>query len=634
MTSRSPWSFLPRRGRTLGVGFSDVVKLAKKSKAFHYQDDGRWQEMFSPVSAHTREPGRLNPWAVTFLGLGVAAIAVILVGRLWWLEVAHGEENLQASDGNRVRILTIPAPRGVIYDRNGQVLANNIPGFRLVATTTGVTPERRQQLADFLSGLLGQPSAGILAELSRTDEPEVTLSSNLSHDQALSWEVKIQGWPEVRVDEEPIRNYPNGVTLAHLIGYLGEISPAELREPQYSSYHSGDKVGRAGVEAAYDYLLRGQDGRELVEVDSVGHIERVVAKEDPIPGRNIVLTVDLKLTQALQATLVSALAKADTNRGAVVALNPQDGSILSYISWPSFDPNLFSRGLTQAEYNHLASDPAKPLFDRVISGTYPPGSTFKPTVATAALSDGVTTRARLIYSPGVIYLGTQAFHNWRPSGFGNQNIVDALAYSNDVYFYTMGGELGVDRLSPWAKKLGFGEPSGIKIPGEAAGTVPTKDWKLTTVGQPWYPGDNYNYGIGQGYLLVNLLQLAGSIEAISNGGRLYQPILIKEVRDSNNLVVSRDNPVLRRDNLIDPKVAEVVKDGMREGCTIFVNLAGDDGCKTGTAEVGFEGTNALFTAFAPWSNPQIVIATLLEGGGIGVTASTVAKPALAPYLNK
>lgn len=634
MNERSPWSFLSRRGPRLGVGFSDVLDLAKKSKPFHYRDDGGWQDMFLPASSHTREAGRLSPWSATILGLGVLAAAAVLTGRLWWLQIAHGEENLQASDGNRVRILTLPAPRGVIYDRNGLVLATNVPGFRLVATTTGLTEAKRQELADFVSGLIGKPAAAVLAELSSTSEPEVTLGSDLNHDQALSWEVRIQNWPQLRVDEEPIRSYPNGSTLAHLIGYLGEISPKELKEPQYSGYHSGDKIGQTGVEAAYDYLLRGQDGRELVEVDSVGRVERVVAKEDPIPGRNIVLTVDLKLTQALQSALISALAKADTNRGAVVAINPQDGSVLSYISWPSFDPNLFSHGLTQAQYSALANDPTQPLFDRVASGTYSPGSTFKPTVATAALSEGVTTKDRLIYSPGVIYLGTKAFHNWRPSGFGNQSIEDALAYSNDVYFYTMGGELGVDRLSEWAKKLGFGELSGIKIPGESAGIVPTQNWKLATTGQPWYPGDNYNLGIGQGYLQVNLLQLAGSIEAVSNGGRLYQPILIKEVQDSNNLVVSRDNPVLRRDNLIDPKVDQVVKDGMKEGCTIFVNLAGDDGCKTGTAEVGFEGVNAFFTAFAPWQNPKIVVVTMLEGGGIGVTASTVAKPVLAPYLNK
>lgn len=630
MNSKSLWSFLPRHRRTLGLGFPDVLALAKKSKPFHDQSDSSWQDLFLPNPLLPKERKQLSPWVAAGLGLGVLLVTTGLMGRLWWLQVAHGQENLQASDGNRVRILTLPAPRGVIYDRNGLVLATNVPGFRLVVSTAGVTPGRRQQLADFLGGLIGQPAAQVLGLLSQADQPEVTVSSGLSRDQALSWGVKIQGWPEVRIAEEPIRSYPNGVTLAHLLGYLGEVSPRELAQP--SSYSSGDKIGRTGVEAAYDYLLRGRDGRELVEVDSVGKVTRVVAREEPVSGHNLVLTVDLKLSQSLQTELISALAKVKTDKGAVVALNPQDGSLLSYISWPSFDPNLFSQGLTQSQYASLANDPAKPLFDRVISGTYSPGSTFKPTVATAALSEGVTTRDRLVYSPGVIYLGTQAFHNWRPSGFGDQNIIDAIAYSNDVYFYTMGGELGVDRLSTWAKRLGFGEPTGIKIPGEEKGNVPTKDWKESQFGEPWYPGDNYNLGIGQGYLQVNLLQLAGSIEAVSNGGKLYQPIFIKEVRDSGNLVISRDNPVLRRDNLIEAAVDSTVKDGMKKACTIFVNLSGDDGCKTGTAEFGFESTNALFVAFAPWEKPQIVVATLLEGGGIGVTASYVARPALAPYL--
>lgn len=632
-----PLEWLPRRKRGLGVGFSDFLSRASRPSRKRIREETGWQELFLPQERIAGEETRFSSWAGVLAGLVVAAVALIFAGRLWQLQIVQGQDNLQASQGNRVRIRSIPAPRGVIYDRNGYILANNVPGFRLVAEVIGVKTGRLNELADFLAESLGTSSADMKTKLIYSGQSENIITSGLSRDQAISLELKLPSYPELRVVEEPIRSYPNGEVLAHLLGYLGEIGPEELKDPKYSGLSAGTRIGRSGIEESYDFLLRGQDGKELVEVDSRGRTERVVAREDPKPGRNIVLTVDLGLTKTLSDDLKKQIAVAHSQKGALVAVNPQDGSVLAYASFPSFDPNLFSRPISQADYDKLSQNTNQPLFDRVISGVYPPGSTFKPTVATAALTEKVTTKDRLIASPGVVYLGTQAFHNWRPSGFGNINIVDSIGWSNDIYFYYMGAELGVDRLSSWANKFGFGEKTGINLPGENAGLVPTQKWKEDIFNQVWYPGESYIYGIGQGYLLVSPIQLVMDVSAIGNGGRLYQPILIKEVRDSSNLVVSRDNPVLKRDHLAEPDVLSTVKEGMKKSCTIFVNLAGDDGCKTGSAEFGSpdQPTHAWFAAFAPLENPVVAIAILIEGGGHGsIVSSPVARPLLAPYLNK
>lgn len=638
MTKRSaqPFGWFKRRKKGFGAGFADYLNLAKASKTRIYDHGPTWQEIFQPPPLLPNKGRTLSPWATVSLGLLTIATAFFFGTRLWQLQIAQGQENLTASEGNRIRVRTIPAPRGVIYDRAGYVLAENRPGFRLVADVAGVKEERLNELADFISSIFLISSADAKAKLT-SSQNEVILRSGLERERALKLEIELQDYPELRVVEAPIRSYPNGSVLAHLLGYLSEISEDELSDPRYSGISLGSKIGRTGVEASYDFLLRGKDGRELVEVDAVGKTARVIAKEEPIAGRNLVLTIDLNMSKDVWEQLGRQIGVAGSTSGVAVAANPQNGEVLTYLSYPSFDPNRFSQGLTQEEYEGLINDPNKPLFDRVISGSYPPGSTFKPTVATAALSEGVTTKDRLIESPGVVYLGTQAFRNWRPQGLGLQNIVDSIAWSNDIYFYYMGYELGVDRLSAWAKKLGLGEKTGINLSSEAAGTVPTASWKEETFGEIWYPGDNYNYGIGQGFLLVTPLQLTMDVAAIGNWGKLWQPILVKEVRDSSNLVVSRDNPILRRENLAGRGVLQVVKEGMKKACTIFVQFAGDTGCKTGTAEFGGESQNphGWFTIFAPWENPEIAMTVLIEAGGHGsIVSSPVAKPIFAKYLNK
>lgn len=634
-----PW--LPRKKKGLGVGFIDMlIHAAPKEKGRQVaHKDPNWQEIFLPKpDKKVSSDKKISRWAAVFLGLGAAIVLITILGRLWQLEVIQGKASLALSEENRIRIRTIPAPRGVIYDRNGNVLATNTPGFRLVAETTGLTDKRMNEIADKLSVMLAISAADIKSKLKDQSQSEEVIESKLARDTALSLEVSLSDLPELRVVEDPIRSYPNGGTLAHLLGYVGEITAAELKDPQNAGYSPGATVGRVGVEASYDYLLRGKDGRELVEVDSTGRTARVIAREDPIPGHSLVLTVDLGLTKKVEEAMQQELNSVTHSRRAVaIAMDPRDGSLLTYLSYPTFDPNLFARGISTKEYAALADDPDQPLFDRAISGVYPPGSTFKPTVAVAALSEGVTTKDRIVNSPGVIYLGTQAFHNWSDKALGPQTLTDAIAWSNDIYFYTMGGELGVDRLSNWAAKFGFGQKTGIKIPGESKGNLPTAAWKQATYGEPWYPGDNYNYGIGQGFLLTTPMQMVSDIAAIGNGGTLFQPILIKEVRDENNFVISSDSPVVRKSNLASPDVISAVKDGMHKACTTLISFPGDVGCKTGTAEFGGSGQNphGWFSIYAPLNNPQIAMVVLVEGVGHGsIYASPIARPAFTSYLTK
>lgn len=628
--------YLRRRKKGLGVGFINHLYREKKSP-YKSLKEHYWQEVWLPITSTNYRDKKLGRFMPVAFGLVFSLIFLVIFGRLWDLQVVHGQDSLVASQENRIRIRDIPAPRGIIYDRNGNILATSTPGFRLVAETVGLTSARMQQISDELSSDLAVPAAEIKTKLADQTKSEVVLQTSLTRDRALSLELRLANFPEVRVMEEPVRSYPNGKTMAHLLGYVGQINEDELKNPEYAGLSPGSKIGRSGIEGAYDYLLRGQDGKELVEVDAVGRTERVIARQDPVAGRNITLTVDLALTKQVEDSLDRELAITHSQKAAEVALDPRNGAVLVYISRPEFDPNLFSQGISVKDYQDLINDPAEPLFDRVLSGSYPPGSTFKPFIATAALSEGVTTKNRLVDSPGVIYLGTQAFHNWDDHPLGQQNIVDALAWSNDIYFYTMGGELGVDRIDKWGNLFGFGQPTGINLPGETKGNLPSATWKKQNYGQSWYPGDNYNLGIGQGFMLVSPLQMATALSAIANGGTLYQPILIKEVRDQHNFVVSRDNPVVKRTNIATVDVIQTVKDGLHQACTIFVKFPGDLACKTGTAEQGGSGSNphGWFEIFAPTEQPEVVMLSLLEGVGNGSTyASPVTRPVFDKYIQK
>ncbi len=551
--------------------------------------------------------------------LALLIVAVILFGRLFFLQILAGQYYRNLSDSNRIRTQIIHAPRGIIFDRNGNPLVYNVPGYR--ETVNGKTV------------LLSQSEA--LAKIAAGDK---------------------------KLEIDSLRNYPLGDAASHVIGYVGQISPAELQLPDFLSYQSGDLVGQMGIEEQYESLLRGIDGKTLVEVDATGKTVRTLGQTDPIPGQNITLTID----GAVQKSVASAMK--DVPKGAAIVSTPT-GEVLGLVSRPSFDSNLFTMGQgyqvsSPSAYRTVAQvlldGNGQPLLNRAISGTYPPGSTFKLITAAAGLETGKIDENYMVDDTGILQVGSFSFTNWYYSQYGktegNINVVTAIKRSNDIFFYKVGSLVGVDALSAEARKFGLGSTLGIDLPGESAGLVPTKEWKFKTIGEPWYLGDDYHYGIGQGYLLTTPLQVNTWTQAVANGGTLYQPHLLKNQK-----------PVVQQKGLLGPKNFDLIREGMIEVCApggvaypLFnftvknsklqvdgKNILAVDGhpderqvviaCKTGTAQQGDVAANphAWITLFAPAYNPQVVVTVLAESSGEGSDiAAPVAKQILTSWFEK
>ena len=569
--------------------------------------------------------GKGNSMRDLFLILSLAVVVVLLFLRLFYLQIVQGANFRYLSNNNRIRTAIIHAPRGIIFDRNGVPLVYNIPGFR--ETVNGKTVQ-------------------------------------LEESRALSLIAK--GKNDLEIDS--LREYPYKDVLAHVLGYLGQISKRQLSEPQYYSYNPGDLIGEAGIEQEYESELRGTNGKQLIEVDAQGLPVRTLGQQDPIPGKNINLTIDIGLQKAVYDAMK------DVKKGAAIVSTPR-GQILAMVSKPSFDPNLFTLGLSykvasESAYPSVSSilsdSQNQPLLNRSISGVYPPGSTFKLIVASAGLTDNIIDVNWQVLDTGIINIGSFSFSNWYYSGYGGTdgevNVVKGIQRSNDIFFYTLAGKVGVDKVSAMAKKFGLGSPLGIDLQGEASGLVPTAEWKQKTFGEPWYLGDTYHYGIGQGYLLTTPLQVNAWTQAIANGGTLYRPHLLLSLK-----------PQILASNLLDAHSTDLIRQGMIEACApggvgwpLFDYVVKNpkltiDGknilpapqattsagfqdfrhvvvaCKTGTAQVGGATTlpDAWFTLYAPAYNPQIVVTVLSENSGEGSNiAGPIAKQILDYYFSK
>ncbi len=563
-----------------------------------------------------------NPMRDLFIPIVLIVAVVFLFLRLFYLQIIQGARYRYLSNNNRIRTVIIHAPRGVILDRNGTPLVFNIPGFRETVDGKTVQIEEKEALSLIAKG-----------------------NKNLEVDS--------------------LREYPYKDTMAHVLGYIGQISKDELSKQQFSSYNSGDLIGKSGIEQEYESKLKGIDGKQLVEIDARGNPVRKLGESDPIPGQDITLTID----SALQKAVFEA-AK-NVKKGAVIVSSPK-GEILAMVSKPSFDPNLFTIGpgyLTASDSSYLSvsdilSDSQnQPLLDRSISEVYPPGSTFKLVVAAAGLENKIIDENYQVEDTGVLTVGAFSFSNWYYTGYGGKdgmvNVVKGIKRSNDIFFYTLAGKVGVDKVSEMAKKFGLGEFLGIDLQGEAAGLVPTPEWKEKTIGEQWYLGDTYHYGIGQGFLLTTPLQVNGWTQAIANDGNLYQPHLLKDLK-----------PQVLSSNLLDQHSSDLIKEGMIEACSpggvawpLFQfsvhnskltidgkNILGVDpasgsadmrrvalACKTGTAEHGGSNTepHAWITLFAPAYNPQIVITVLSESSGEGSNvAAPIAKKILDSWFGR
>lgn len=538
----------------------------------------------------------------------VVGLFLSLVGALVKTQIYEGSYYHDLADGNRARVVDLPAPRGIIADRNGNELVVNLPAFRY-----------RQC-----------DSSGQKCDVS-------TISKN----QAIDLEVQgLKSGKSLAIDS--VRSYPFGEATAHLLGYVSQISAEELKADNYLL--PGDKIGRGGVEEQYDGQLRGKRGEELQEVDAMGNRLRTLSVKPPQPGQRINLAIDLGIQKV-------AYEQIKGRKAAVVATNPQNGEVLTLVSSPSFDPNVFTDintnpADTTKQITQIFSDPRQPLFDRAIAGTYPAGSTFKIITATAGLESGQIDEKFMINDPGILVIGPYRFPNWKylqdGGTQGEIDVVGAIQKSNDIFFYEVGGKVGVDGLAQWALKYGLARKSGLDLPEEAAGIFPTKSWRDAHA-RSWYLGDTYHLAIGQGDLLVTPLQDNLWTAAIANGGKLCQPHVLKQAADSGQQVGQC------RDIGLHQKTLDLIKKGMIAACSPggtayplfnFKDPKNPDktiqiACKTGTAEFGdsAERTHAWLTAFAPADNPTIAVTTILEGAGEGAdVASPVVKAVLEQWF--
>ena len=621
----------------------------KRSKARRIDGDQlSWEES---AHGHAEDPEDFyeSNGTHTNITLFIAALALIFVGlgaRLAVLQVAQGAHYRTLADSNHIREQEVLAPRGIVYDSQGAPLVQNVPSFELVATPMDLPKDQGALTAEItlLSQATGtdvQATVDAIHAADPTSFQAISINPNLTHDQSLVFQASADKFPGFSIENNPVREYQNSEVFSAIMGYTGKVSPADIAQ-RGSGYSMDDYVGKTGIEQSYEQWLRGQPGERQVEVDASGKIQDVLGEVQPQTGNSLYLNIDAGLQSFLYSEISS---KNNGKKAAAVAINPQNGKVLALVSVPGYNNNLFSKKISQQDYQALASNPEQPLFNRAISGTYPPGSTIKPVIASAALQTGTIAPDKKIDDTGDLVVGNFHFHGWKAGGLGMMDMRTAIAMSSDIYFYTVGGgqvKLGIQGLGPeniakYDQLFGMGQKLGIDIQGEAAGIVGSPEWRAQKNGQAWYLGDTYHESIGQGDMAVTPLQDAEWTAVIANGGTLYKPYIVDHAEDATGKVVMQNSPTVIRSGFIDPKNIEIVREGMRQTVTAGTakslnSLPITSAGKTGTAQ--FDDANpgsshAWFTAFAPYENPQIVITVLIEAGGEG---SSVSEPIVKDAL--
>jgi penicillin-binding protein 2 len=553
----------------------------------------------------------------------------ILFFRLWFLQLVQGEVMQKRSEHNRIRLQDLPPWRGMILDREGQVLVANRPSYELVAVLedVGDIPLLASRLGQVLH-LNPKQLANQLRNAKKAGLHQVRLRTDLTYDEMAEVETFQPELPGVVIQIQPKREYCNQGMACHSLGYLGEINEAQLKSRKYPNYKMGDYLGKCGVELAWEKYLRGKRGYRRIEVDAYGRELGQLDKVFPTPGANVYLTVDSRMQRAAEACLEGKV-------GAIVALNPNNGNILAMASSPTYSQEAFERGLTVAEWEKINHDKTHPLENRAIKGLYPPGSTFKIVMAVAGLEEGVITPKTIFYCSGEFPLGNHIFHCWKRGGHGAVNLYNALVHSCDIYFYNVGLRLGINRIAKWSRRFGLGEPTGLKLAHEMSGLVPTAAWKKARFHRPWREGDTLSVAIGQGYNLVTPIQMARVVATIANGGTVYKTHLVEKVESPAGEILYRAKPVVvsRLDaspatiDLVRRALVGVVNNGTGRSARLpNIQVAG----KTGTAQVVAldrdknrrkkspgDQDHAWFVGYAPASNPKIAVAVLIEHGGHG-----------------
>ena len=579
--------------------------------------------------------------------LGVALLFVLLGSRYFWLQVQHHEDFEVRSDSNRVRVVSVPPNRGLIYDRRGRLLASNRPAWRVE-----IVPERVEDLEATWSmltqaiGLSEEDRASFENVRSRYRAfDRVPVKSNLDEAELARLAVDQHLMPGVTVSPYLARHYPYGELLTHVLGYVGRLDERDLQQVDEGNYRGTTHIGKSGIERAYEDRLHGVSGLERVETNVQGRVLRTLERTDPQAGADLVLSLDVAVQQAAWDAL-------GDRAGAVVAIDPRDGSVVAMVSKPAFNPNLFVHGISATDYGAILEAPRRPLFNRALSGGYEPGSTLKPFVGLAGLELGVVQATTRVYSTGEFYLPgvDRPYRDWRRGGHGWVGIESALEQSVNTYFYQLALDLGIDRMHDYLSQFGFGQATGIDLPGEGTGVLPSRDWKRGRFDEPWYPGETVIAGIGQGFNVTTPLQLATATATLANGGRRFEPRVVFASKSPEQERAQREAaPVAVDIPMRDAQNWSLVREGMRRvvhgtrgtARAIAVDRPWTIAGKTGTAQVFALARDqeydaeqlaenlrdhALFVAFAPFDAPSLAVAVVVDHGGAG---SSVAAPVAA-----
>ncbi|MFA6423935.1 MAG: penicillin-binding protein 2 [Candidatus Magasanikbacteria bacterium] len=615
-----------------------------------------------PSSKHTTTIGTrkylgksiLNKRLLLFVIILFLAFATILC-RSFYAQIIRGDYYRDLAESNRIRIRPIVAERGIIFDRFGKQLVQNVPNFSLSIVPQDLPPDKnkRQEVIFKLasvSGLTEEYIQGLLLKYKNYSYESLVLKDNLDYDTSLKIYIESTQMPGVLIEGGTKRNYiyssdqsnvSSTLSLSHVLGYLGKLNDQELTDNHAKGYLVSDNIGKSGIEKIYETDLRGTYGRKKIEVNASGREQVAVAQEPPTPGKNFWLTIDLDAQNKLEQLIKNFIATKGEHRISAIAMDPRNGEILALVSWPSFDNNLFSNGISQTDYQIYIDNPNNPLFNRAISGNIPSGSIVKPIIAAAALEENIIDEKKSFLSNGGLQVGKWYFKDWQAGGHGMTNVTKALAWSVNTFFYYIGGGygnftgLGVNKMLEYMHKFNLAKKTGIDLPSESSGFLPSKEWKETTKGEPWYVGDTYNLSIGQGDLLVTPLQAAVWTAAFANGGTIVKPHIAMQLSFKDS-AMEKFYFTPNSTNVVSSKTINIVRQGMRDcvllgSCKLLQTLPFTSAGKTGTAQWNSsKPEHAWFTAFAPYENPQVVITVLIEEGGQG---STVSMPIARDFLS-
>jgi len=609
----------------------------------------------SPLNSQDSDLDRFR-FRIACAGTAVVLAFSILIGRFVYLQVVQHDYYTTRAEDNRISLVPIPPNRGVIVDRNGTIMARNYSAF-----TLEITPSKVDSLDDTIDAL------GKVIEILPKDRrrfrklldesksfESLPIRTRLSDDEVARFAVNRYLFPGVEVKARLFRQYPLGAVASHALGYINRINRADLetigKNDQVANYKGTDHIGKTGLEQKYEFQLHGETGYEEVEIDAGGRAVRSLARHAPVSGNDLTLTLDARLQEITEKAF-------GDRRGALVAIEPSTGGILALVSTPTFDPNLFVDGIRTDDWELLNNSPNRPMVNRALNGAYPPGSTFKPFMALAALESGKRTPSQAISDPGYFIFGGHTFRDDKKGGHGVVDMYKSIVHSCDTYYYMLANDMGIDNISRFMGSIGLGKLTGVDIEGESKGVLPSTEWKRSYFKRPeqqkWFAGETISIGIGQGYNAYTPIQLAQAMAAVANNGVMYRPHLVKYVTDSKTGTKTPIEPQPLRDLGWKPENVAVIKKAMigvnkeGTGARAFAGAGYESGGKTGTAQVySLKGAeynrsktreelrdHALFIAFAPADKPTIALAVLVENGGFGAQAAApIARMVLDYYL--